>query len=77
MYSFLANELYIQTILGNFEDSIDNKDGNCRYIDWDRGRPYVFTEKDAKELSNLINAKYSFARKVNNANIPRKIFQDL
>ncbi|WP_153551122.1 hypothetical protein [Ligilactobacillus murinus] len=40
-------------------------------------RPYVFTEKDARELSNLINTKYSFARKVNNANIPRKIFQDL
>ncbi len=77
MYSFLADELYIQTILGDFEDSIDNKDGNCRYIDWDRGRPYVFTEKDARELSNLINTKYSFARKVNNANIPRKIFQDL
>lgn len=63
-----CDEVFLQTILMNsrFKDSIYHKefDGSSmaimRKIDWERGGPYVWTEKDFNEL---INSDCLFARK--------------
>lgn len=71
-----GDELYKQTLLYNsfLKDTIylikindinDDKDpdmwnANMRYIDWIRGKPYVFNNED---YNTLINSKYMFARK--------------
>lgn len=77
--SFLADELYIQTILGRFDT--DKEENNefvecARYIDWKRGRPYVFGKKDLGELIEKKNTCYAFARKIEDVAIPRSIFQN-
>lgn len=73
MHSFLADELYIQTILNEFENDPKNI-GNARYIDWDRGRPYTFTIDDIAELKALVNTKYCFARKVADSEVVKQVF---
>lgn len=79
MHGYCADEIFIQTILGRFEDKeIKYKNDNCqaaRYIDWKRGTPYVFTSKDVEELKNKVNTKYAFARKVYNPDIINAIFK--
>ena len=62
-----ADEIFLQTIVYNskFRDKIFNKyhdeHGNIkRFIDWNRGEPYVFTLEDYDEI---INSKCFFARK--------------
>lgn len=47
----------------------------ARYIDWKRGTPYVFGNKDLSELKNVVNTKYAFARKVNDASLVNEIFK--
>ncbi len=75
--TYCADELYKQTIAFNseFKESIyllkiadknDDTDpamnlANMRRIDWVRGRPYTFTEKD---LPELLSSPCMFARKV-------------
>ena len=49
----------------------------ARYIDWQRGTPYVFTKNDVPELKNVVNTKYAFARKVKDPNLINDIFGDL
>lgn len=63
-----ADELLIQTIVVNSpwrerlpEVAFDDNYIAClRYIDWKRGRPYVFRESD---FDDLVSSPYLFARK--------------
>jgi len=65
-YSFCADEIYKQTILGNsfLSDRVyDRTDDNCgcmRCIDWKRGNPYVFHSADFEQL---MHSDRMFARK--------------
>lgn len=71
-YTLCPDEIFIQTILWNssFKSNIycfdDPNKGNMREIDWKRGNPYVWTEKDYEEL---ISSDKLFARKFNSNHI--------
>lgn len=67
--TFLADELYVQTVLSRFENFDDEYISSSRYIDQNRGKPYVFGHRDIAELKNVVNTKYAFARKIENPNI--------
>ncbi len=63
------DEMFLQTLLYNseFKENLYNKNYNndytnsiCRYVDWNRGNPYVFMKEDFNEL---INSDCVFARK--------------
>ena len=51
---------YTSTFKNRLYDIYDLKNGSQRYIDWDRGKPYVFSLEDFDEL---INSNCMFARK--------------
>lgn len=65
-FTLISDEIAIHTVIWNspFKDYIFDLDDqylSCmRKIDWKRGRPYVWREKDYDEL---INSPYLFARK--------------
>ncbi len=81
-YSYCADELFVQTIVANskYKDKIYLENGtSClrRFIDWDRGNPYVFKKDDYKALKN---SNCFFARKFSSSTdkeIIDKIFNDL
>jgi hypothetical protein len=81
MYSNCADEMFMQTLLVNSDFAhdvfYDKKDDNyyaCqRFIDWKRGKPYVFKEDD---FDMLINSGYLFARKFD-TNIDKKIIDKI
>ena len=74
-----ADEIFIQTIIYNskFKDNLyyklfdDNYEACMRYIDWNRGTPYVFLKENYDEL---INSNFLFARKFDE-NVDKKIIQ--
>lgn len=79
MHGYCADELLIPTLLPLFKNSqLKISTNDCiqaaRYIDWNRGQPYVFKVTDIEELKKIINTKFSFARKVNDPSIPIKLF---
>jgi hypothetical protein len=63
-----GDELFLQTLVWNSEyrtrlynDSFNNNYQSCmRYIDWNRGQPYVWRVND---YNKLMNTEYLFARK--------------
>ncbi|WP_016896804.1 beta-1,6-N-acetylglucosaminyltransferase [Aerococcus viridans] len=67
-FSFCGDELFIQTLVFNskFKETLyyNNYNNNLtsimRYIDWDRGEPYVFQKRD---FDDLVSKPYLFARK--------------
>ncbi len=64
-YSCCSDELLVQSILYNEPNSFtifksNDIKNNLRYIDWQRGRPYVFTNNDYDEL---MSCGHFFARK--------------
>lgn len=66
-YSICADEVFIQTIYYNFSKEmnlyggkLEGEDINKRFIDWERGEPYTFTEEDFEQI---INSDQIFARK--------------
>lgn len=81
-HSYLADEIFVQTIMSRFKPEKESsfKSGDSamalRYIDWNRGTPYVFSENDIQELKNNVNKEYAFARKISNANIVKEVFND-
>lgn len=79
MHGYCADELFVQTILGRFEaqEPKNNNDNfqAARYIDWNRGTPYVFTSKDVDELRSKVNTQFAFARKVSDPSIVDAIFR--
>ena len=69
-FSSCGDELFLQTLVANsdFRDTLPSDlcgldHRNClRYIDWYRGKPYVFTDRDYEELLSA-GEPYLFARK--------------
>lgn len=67
-YSFCSDELVVQTIVLNskfkkklyYKGYDDNYIASKRFIDWERGSPYVFTNDD---FETLISSEFFFARK--------------
>lgn len=78
MHSYCADEIWVQTILEKFESKQINTESDnaqaLRYIDWNRGTPYVFTRQDIDVLKSCINTNYAFARKIYDPGIARQIF---
>lgn len=84
--SFCCDEIFLHTILINseFKEKLYDKkfDNNHitsvkRYIDWNRGMPYVFRKQD---FNDLVNSEALFARKFDLAvdkEIVEMIFQKL
>lgn len=75
--SYCCDEIFLQTLIMKsiFKENIflksntnDNK-ASLRYIDWNRGNPYIFKEEDYEAL---INSECLFARKFSEK-IDRKI----
>ena len=67
-YTKCCYEVFVQTIVANsgfsekrYYDDLENRYGNLRFTDWERGKPYTFREEDYQELMN--KAHYMFARK--------------
>ena len=69
---FVPDEMFLQTFLyeNKYMDRVYNPDdefaGCCRYIDWDRGIPYVWQDDD---FSELVYSPYLWARKFSEANL--------
>lgn len=70
-YSLCGDELFIQTIIINspfkrkiYKNGIN--DGHLRYIDWNRGKPYVWKYENRDEL---LNSPYLWARKFDDINL--------
>lgn len=64
-YSTCADEIFLQTLLINspfYLKQYDSYhyDSNLRLIDWQRGKPYIFTKED---YEMIINSDAIFARK--------------
>lgn len=67
-YTRIGDESFIQSIAlesGFFDKCFhqtfdDSYYSSMRYIDWERGKPYVYRSED---FSNLIHSEYLFARK--------------
>jgi hypothetical protein len=74
-YSLCADEIFLQTFCYNskFREKLFDKDYNnnykacLRYIDWHRGKPYVFQKEDYNEL---IHSGFLFARKFDYSKSP-------
>ncbi|MBR1968407.1 MAG: glycosyl transferase [Clostridia bacterium] len=66
--TFIPDEMFLQILIKGteFEKKLYLTDSNkgykmcLRYVDWGRGKPYVFREED---FDDLINSGYLFARK--------------
>ncbi|MEL6975590.1 MAG: beta-1,6-N-acetylglucosaminyltransferase [Bacteroidota bacterium] len=67
-HTFCADEVYIPTLLYNsrFKENVSKK-MNLRYVDWKRGNPYIWQEKDYEELTSK---DLYFARKFSYENHP-------
>ena len=75
--TFCADEIFIHSLVMNSpflstlpETAFDSAQGHracCRYIDWERGKPYSFTEAEYEELISL-DGDYLFARKFDSKN---------
>lgn len=77
LHSFCADEIYVQTVLKAHKDSKKGQDLHvacARYIDWNRGTPYLFKQEDMAELRSKVNTQYAFARKIQDSEIPRILF---
>ena len=71
VFTSLAYNSQYKEKLASFGDLLN---GSMRYIDWKRGRPYIFRVQDVPELAKKVNTKYAFARKVDNPLIITKVF---
>ena len=78
--TFCSDEMFLPSVAVNspFRDTIPPADPQCRhknccrYIDWDRGSPYTFTEADYDELIST-GPDYLFARKFDYAAAPELV----
>ncbi|MCM1461033.1 MAG: beta-1,6-N-acetylglucosaminyltransferase [Bacteroides sp.] len=65
-YTFIPDEIFIQTLLMHFKDKADECSFDDDYtaikrlIDWKRGKPYIFRMSDIDEINN---SESMFARK--------------
>lgn len=70
-FTLCADEIYKQTLFLNsslintlYFDNKTKLPNNMRRIDWERGRPYTFTNKDFFEIKELSKSDYMFIRKL-------------
>ncbi|GAW99208.1 beta-1,6-N-acetylglucosaminyltransferase [Secundilactobacillus mixtipabuli] len=79
LHSFLSDEVYVQSILYKMKDTDtqvpDDNEQAARYIDWNRGTPFVFGVQNIEELRSLVNTKYAFARKIQDAKIIDEVYK--
>lgn len=71
--TFRADEVFLQTIVMNspYADTVTK---NCmRYIDWERGIPYIFRLED---YNDIINSNMIFARKFSTS-VDREIIEKI
>lgn len=78
--SYLGDELFIQTILSEFEtdSNLDDNSQAARYIRWSKGKaphPITFTLENISELRNNFNSTYAFARKVKDPVVVDKLYK--
>lgn len=72
-YTFCCDEIFLQTLMEgtDFKNRLyadkDGRRANMRFIDWERGRPYTFTDDDYDEL---MSSGYMFARKFDSGKYP-------
>ncbi|OCS87062.1 beta-1,6-N-acetylglucosaminyltransferase [Caryophanon latum] len=59
-YTLCGDEIFLQTLMYNSEFYKKNYGENLRYVDWERGNPYIFKLNDYEELEN---SSKLFARK--------------
>jgi hypothetical protein len=63
-----SDELFMQTLAYNSEfyhtlyDTTDLKNGSMRFIDWKRGKPYIWGQEQG-DFEILMSSPYMFARK--------------
>lgn len=72
-YAICADEMYIQTVAMNSYLAESVVEDNLRFIDWNRGTPYVFRRNDYDELCSYSKL---FARKFS-SEIDKKIVEFL
>ena len=82
MGTIAVNSEFVDRIYDiNDEYKNDYCEGCMRYIDWERGKPYVWgTENTEQDYKLLKNSKYLFARKFDervNPEIIQRIYNDL
>lgn len=77
-YGNCVDEMFIQTLVynSNFINQIYSLDETSmsRYIDWNRGTPYIFSEEDYAEIVEA-KEKYCFARKISKE-LAQKIYEE-
>lgn len=72
-FSLCADEVFLQTIIFNSDFYNNVSFNNLRYIDWERGKPFVFTNECYRELVDNQNL---FARKFD-ISIDREIIEKI
>ena len=76
-FTLCADEVFLQTILINSPQINNIIDDDLRYIDWERGRPYIFKKED---YDLLIHSGELFARKFDvtvDEEIVKKIYNSI
>lgn len=79
-----SDELFMQTLIYNspfvdtLYDATNLKNGSMRYIDWQRGKPYIWGS-DEKDFDLLMENPYMFARKFDESQneIVEKIYEEI
>ncbi|MBT8850034.1 hypothetical protein BTH91_09025, partial [Lactobacillus delbrueckii subsp. bulgaricus] len=62
LHTNCIDEMFMQTILPELNSHSKRINDNVqavRYIDWNRGTPYVFTMNDIQELRDVVNTQYA------------------
>ena len=82
-FASCGDEVYKQTIIGNsflfnsVYDKVDDYKGCMRFIDWNKGNPYIFRSIDFEQL---MSSDRMFARKFDekvDIDIVERIFEAL
>ena len=73
-HTYLGDEVLLQTVLANLSVTKNDNAAALRYIDWERGTPYLFGVEDVEELKSKVNTGFAFARKVMDTNVVMKIY---
>lgn len=65
-----VDEIFLQTLIWNSDvlkrklNSGSEFEASLRYIDWNRGNPYSFSDSDIDEIRGIYNTNYAFLRKI-------------
>ena len=83
-HTILCDELFLQTLVYEnsyfFNRLYKSQNGNLRYINWELGRPYTWTEKYFYLLEEANKAGFLFARKFDDSKDPvvvKKVIKNL